>query len=422
MFAPTFALLVISTAFTGPAPASAVEVRVPVSERGELDVSELVGRLSEATREPVERPAKTALPAVGVAGGLTTQWLLRTLGPGVTIIHTAGQWVFRIDPDLLRLEQGAEWAGRLKTLAEKAERQAQRRSLYGFHARDSYRPNDPGHPTVVLIHGLNSTSAVFRHMAPLLEGAGFGVLLYDYRDSQDLGRSAEEFAEDWRAFRESHEDRCPWAVVTHSMGGLLARSYVEGDGYQGDVTDLVMVAPPNQGAAVAKMQALLQFLRGVNAIDTGRASALSAIEDGIGESADDLVPGSPFLKDLNAHGRRAGVDYHILAGDAGFLSRAQRKAVRARIGTATKAGGFLGQVTRMALGDLGPPLDELTDGSGDGCVTVESARLEGVEDFEVVHANHVELVRGPFLFAEPGPVACMPFVLDRLGHLLPSKR
>jgi pimeloyl-ACP methyl ester carboxylesterase len=320
------------------------------------------------------------------------------------------------------VEQRAEWTGRLETLAERAERQVERRALYGFHARDSYRPNDPEHPTVVLIHGLNSTSAVFRHMTPLLEDAGFGVLLYDYRDNQDLGRSAEEFVEDWKAFREIHEDRRPWAVVTHSMGGLLARFYVEGDAYQGDVNDLVMIAPPNGGAAVAKMQALLQFLRGIKAIDTGQAVALSAIEDGIGASADDLIPSSAFLKELNRHGRREGVEYHILAGDVGFLSREQRKTVEARIRTATKAGGLFGRVTRLALGDLRSPLDELTDGSGDGCVSLESSQLEGVDDYEVVHANHISLIRAPLMFPEPGPVAGMPFVLDRLEHLLPRGR
>ncbi len=256
----------------------------------------------------------------------------------------------------------------------------------------------------------------------MLEGAGFGVLLYDYRDGQDLRDSSSEFVKDWQAFRAQSGDRRPWAIVTHSMGGLVARSYVEGDAYQGDVTDLVMIAPPNGGAAIAKMQNLLQFLQGIKAIDSERAMALAEIEDGLGASADDLVPGSDFLKALNSHGRRAGVNYHILAGDAGFLTREQRRRVDARIRSATKASGVFGQVTRLALGDLDSPLDEMTDGSGDGCVSLDSSRLEGVKDHEVVHANHIALVRGPLIFPEPGPVVCMPFILDRLRHLLPSRR
>lgn len=288
--------------------------------------------------------------------------------------------------------------------------------------RESYRSNDPDRPSVVLIHGLNSTSAVFKHVIPLLESAGYGVLLFDYRDNQDLGLSAREFVEEWRVFRKRTGDQRPWAIVTHSMGGLVARSYVEGAEYLGDVSDLVMIAPPNGGAAIAKMQALLQFLEGIKAIDSKRAAALGAIEDGLGAAADDLVPKSAFLTALNARGRQAGVKYHILAGDDGFLSREQRERIELRIRTATKAGGFLGRVTRMAAGDLESPLDELTDGSGDGCVAVESTRLKGVEDFEVVHANHVALIRAPLLFPEPGPVICIPFVLDRLKELLPADR
>ncbi len=61
--------------------------------------------------------------------------------------------------------------------------------------------------------------------------------------------------------------------------------------------------------------------------------------------------------------------------------------------------------------DLPDLLDELTDGTGDGCVAVERTRLKGVADHVTIHANHAELIRAPMFFADPGPVACMPDLL-----------
>jgi hypothetical protein len=68
-------------------------------------------------------------------------------------------------------------------------------------------------------------------------------------------------------------------------------------------------------------------------------------------------------------------------------------------------------MTQMATAEMPALLDELTDGTGDGCVAVERTRLEGVADHVTIHANHAELIRAPLLFPDPGPVACMPELL-----------
>ena len=57
-----------------------------------------------------------------------------------------------------------------------------------------------------------------------------------------------------------------------------------------------------------------------------------------------------------------------------------------------------------------------SDVTGDGVVAVASTRLEGVDDHRVIESNHVELIRGPLLYPDPGPVACLPFVLERLAE------
>jgi hypothetical protein len=68
------------------------------------------------------------------------------------------------------------------------------------------------------------------------------------------------------------------------------------------------------------------------------------------------------------------------------------------------------------MADVTELLDELGEGTGDGAVSIKSTRLDGVSEHRVIHANHVELIRGPLFYPEPGPVACMPQVLEWLGN------
>ncbi len=390
-------------------------VRIPLNTSGDLDMGRVLDRLAEIAGVSLAKPdLSLTLPVHGLAGTLTRTLFKEALGPEVTLEIEPEALVFQLDASLLEADRLPQWKARLESLATRAEREAKRRLRYGLFALPSYQPNDPNRPTVCLIHGLNSTSGSFVHMVPLLEQAGFGVVVYDYPDNQDLDLSAPAFVRDWKAFRNRMQETRPWAVITHSMGGLLARYYVEGDDYDSDVSDLILIGPPNQGSAIAGVQTLLQLIEGVQAIKAQKTGNLRALSDGLGESADDLLPGSAFLKVLNHRPRRAGVRYHILAGDLGFLSSQARRDLESRLGLVSRGGGLFGNLTRLAISDLSRRLDELTEGQGDGCVSVASTRLEGVSDHVTIHANHVELIRGPLLYPEPGPVACMPFVLDRL--------
>ena len=130
-----------------------------------------------------------------------------------------------------------------------------------------------------------------------------------------------------------------------------------------------------------------------------------------------MTPGSEYLKALNARPRRPGVAYHTLAGDLGVLPASARRQVEGQINDLVRQGGLLGGLTRMAAGgDFPERLDEVTDGTGDGCVSVARTKLEGVADHVVIHANHAELIRAPLLYPDPGPVACMPYLLRWLKN------
>jgi hypothetical protein len=100
-----------------------------------------------------------------------------------------------------------------------------------------------------------------------------------------------------------------------------------------------------------------------------------------------------------------------MAGDVGFLTRDGRAQIEGRVELVNRNAGILGRFTQAATSDLPELLDELTDGTGDGCVAVGRTKLEGVTDHVILHANHAELIRAPLLFPDPGPVACMPEVL-----------
>jgi pimeloyl-ACP methyl ester carboxylesterase len=393
-----------------------VRVEVALSAAGEVDLAELVARLAGATGLNLPRPpGAVTLPMTGLAGNLSRQMLADGLGPEVRVAVERRAAMVTIDPALLAPGRRAEWARRLRELAARAEREARRRLNYGMHALKSYRPNDPARPTVCLIHGVNSSSGGFVHMVRPLEEAGYGLVVYDYPFNRSLELSCRQFARDWAAFRRETGEKQPWAIVAHSMGCLVARDYVEGPAYAGDVSTFVMVAPVNQGSHLARTQTLLQLINGLQAVVDRRASdALAHLGDGLGEAAADMLPGSAFLRALNARPRREGVAHHILAGDVGIVPAAARRQIEGQLALARNQGGLLGGLARMAgggAGSLSDRLDEISDGRGDGCVSVARTKLAGVDDHVVMHANHAELIRAPLLYPDPGPVACMPYLL-----------
>lgn len=289
----------------------------------------------------------------------------------------------------------------------------------GLTPRPSYRPNDPTRPTVCLIHGINSTSGSFVHLAPLLEREGYGVVLYDYTYHQELSQTIPAFIESLRSFRKQHNDERPWGFLCHSMGALLARSYVEGPDYANDVAALILIGPPNAGSALAPAQDMLQVLEALRASIDPEGRTLIVLGERIGAAAKDLAPGSSFLSRLARNRPRAGVPYYILAGDVGFLSQELRQTIEARYRQIQRRAGFLGGLAGLALRNLPDVLDVLTEGTGDGAVAVASTQLEGAAEHVIIHVNHVELIRGPIFYPEPGPVACEPFVSRWLAESLP---
>ncbi len=398
---------------------SAAERRIEIllGPAGGLPVAELVSGLARASGVTVDRPpAQLTLPTRGLGGSLTRTLLAECLGPEVHLAFPPGRVVVAIDDEALAAEHQGQWKERLDDLAARCLQAASRHQNYGMHALASYRANDPARPTVCLVHGINSSSGGFVHLIPRLEQAGYGVVVFDYAFNQRLDTSCSQFRRDWLAFRKAAGETRPWAILAHSMGALVARSYVEHEGRaEHDVASMILIAPVNQGAHVARIQPVLQTVSSLFAINSKRTTqALAQLSEGIGLAAEDLLPGSAFLQRINAGEPPRDVPYHILAGDSGVIPREVGQQARAQMEAAARDRGLLSLVSRAAGREVLPLLDELTDGSGDGCVSVERTRMTGVPDHVTIHANHAELIRAPLLYPDDGPVVCMPYVLKWL--------
>jgi pimeloyl-ACP methyl ester carboxylesterase len=395
-------------------------ITIPMNKNFEVEIDDLITRIGKSLEIPIDsNPVPVRLPVVGIDGKLTKTLLRETLGEAVDfhVDNRSGSIVIDLGADALGLDRKAKIAAGIRSLAERARRERKAiEERFGMRARPSFHPNDPDRPTICLIHGLNSTSNVFVHMIKPLEAAGFGIVLYDYPYNHDLDETVQSFRRDWLAFRQKTGERSAWSVVAHSMGGLLIRSYIEDSARlrPRDVDDVVLIAPPNRGSAIAKAQTILHYLDKVKAVNGLRRDVLFQLSETLGAAAVDLTPGSRFLTRLNSRRRAADVDYHILAGDSGFVSIDSRRKIESRIETLAQSPGILRVLTLVATNEVRAWLDVVTETYGDGCVSLESAKLEGVDDFVVLHANHVELIRAPLFFPDPGPVVSLPYILKRL--------
>jgi hypothetical protein len=154
---------------------------------------------------------------------------------------------------------------------------------------------------VVLIHGWQDSESVeksqFRYMARWLERDGFSVYYATdigpernlYRNAQKLKETIEHAKADSGASRVS--------LIAHSMGGLVARAYVESALYGGDVAQVFMLGTPQAGLDLWHGYLLRQVVRN---------------------------PGMPSLQELapehmllfnRTHHPRPDVPYYLIAGD-----------------------------------------------------------------------------------------------------------
>ena len=183
-----------------------------------------------------------------------------------------------------------------------------------------------GAPTVILAHGLGRTPASMAILAGRLEQAGFRVVRFGYPSRTEpietlVGRLGEAVAEC------CGDDPGAVHFVTHSMGGVLVRSYLSRrpEPHQGRV---VMLSPPNQGSEIVDAFADSDLLRSflgpagerLGTAPDGIASQLPPVRFSLG-----IITGSRSMNPIGSwlipgpDDGTVGVDRADVEGSSSFL-------------------------------------------------------------------------------------------------------
>ena len=206
-------------------------------------------------------------------------------------------------------------------------------ALFGAFTGCSSPPQIPEKgESVILVHGLGRSSSSMKVLASRVEEAGYRVINFGYPStSEPIEALTERLGAEVE--RSCGADRSGVHFVTHSMGGVLVRSYLssQGEPHEGRV---VMLSPPNQGSEI-----------------------IDAFED------------SSLLRELlGPAGMKLGTGEEGIAQELG--------PVRFTLGVIT------GDRSLSPLGSW------LIPGPDDGKVAVDRAAVEGAVDFKVIHATH----------------------------------
>lgn len=188
---------------------------------------------------------------------------------------------------------------------------------------------------VILLHGLARSAHSMDKMALRLTEAGYRVLNIDY-PSRDY--SIEELAEQTITDALAQCEGMPVSFVTHSMGGILVRQFLSNHSIE-NLNKVVMLGPPNKGTEIVDKLAHLPGFSFVN-----------------GEAGAQLGTGALSLP--NQLGK-ANFDVGIIAGT---------------------------QSINLILSSLIPDTD-------DGKVSVESTKVDGMNDHIAMPTTHVFMMR-----------------------------
>lgn len=297
---------------------------------------------------------------------------------------------------------------RAYTAAAAPEATAAQAARYGLRLPE---PFDPSRPLVVTVHGLDCERVNWGGMAQCLTAEGYQIAPFTYPSDGPIAESAALLATNMTALRRAFP-AAEVNVLAYSMGGLVTRAYVEGPDYAGGVRRLIMVGTPNTGSGWSRVRMLLELQEHYYLWrDDPQWSPTWMITDGLGEAGRDLRPGSKFLTRLNALPRRDGVKYTIVCGDQSPASRIEADWLdRSADSIPRRATGWWG--FRQAKDELKGKANAARNHAdrSDGPVAVSCAKLDGVDDVVIVHADHVRLYIG----TDIEPPAAWDTIRDRL--------
>jgi len=273
---------------------------------------------------------------------------------------------------------------------------------------------DPDRRNIVLVHGLDDPGEVWQNLAPELVKENFNVWLMHYPNDQPIVESARLFFEELKGLKQLGIQRI--AIVAHSMGGLVSREMLTRPdmGYNRsaknrpvpEVAALIMVGTPNHGSQLVRFRIFTEIRDQLARLVKGEANWLGTILDGAGEAKIELLPGSCFLTELNARLHPAGVDMLIIAG---IISPWKKDDIDRGLDILRKK---MSDDQQHLIDELGRNMIAMTHGLGDGLVTVESTRLEGIPH-RTVDGTHLSMIRNLSKDTRRTPPA-VPIIVDQL--------
>jgi rhomboid family GlyGly-CTERM serine protease len=196
---------------------------------------------------------------------------------------------------------------------------------------------------VILLHGLCRSSLSMGFMERALRQSGFAVLNLDYASTR---KSITDIALDDIVKAVSTCSRMGYErihFVTHSMGGIVVRRYLQ-DHQLPEGSRLVMLAPPNQGS----------------------------------ELMDWAVTSFPRLSRLAGPG-------------ASQLRTCDRTLLARLTPVSAEVGVIIGNTS------WNPYFSDILPGKDDGKVTVERAKLAEMTDFLIAECNHTTILFKPII-------------------------
>ncbi len=275
-----------------------------------------------------------------------------------------------------------------------------------FRVDQTWSENEVSPPRVIVVlSGLNGVDSTSVDVATgLYQRVGQPACVFDYPNDGPIADSARMLVEYLQDFHRQYP-ATRVTLVTHSMGGLVARAALEMSSLldtpaarsesvtrRTGVDQLIQVCPPNHGSALAEYGPLLegaeQVYRLIHRRSSQRDRALfRAIVDGFNEASADLSPDSKFLQELNAQARNTEVRYSVLCGDDAPLRGTMTNLlsnVWSRIAVSIDEPQEITDRIELILN-----CEELQKGKGDGVVSLASTRLVGVKDIEVLPMHHL---------------------------------
>lgn len=393
------------------ASAASIEAHVALHD-GQLEWPLLSARLSRYLNLP-EAEIVAQVDLRGLVESKVVTALDRSLGDGCDVQITRDQLSIAIDTDKLpRDVDSFKAAVRSFTALCAPQATEMQNATYGLlmPGGDS-NGVDESRPMVVLVHGLDCNRRNWSSMTDLLQRDGDQVAYFTYPSDQPLADSAELLARHMIPLRQAFP-RLRVDVIAHSMGGLVARDYIEGPEYAGGVEHLILIAPPNHGSKWARYRILLEAEEHYYLWrDEPNWSWTWMITDGLGEAGRDLRPDSRFLEELNARPRRAGVKYTVIAGT-------QHPGYRWAANCLDRTAAWIPDRISHWWGvrQCGRAIERTAErldhhvSSSDGPVSLTSTELDGVDDIVVLHADHTTLYYG----AGDSPPAAWPTIHNRL--------